>query len=399
MKNRALRGSSQHAWLITGAVFLITTGLLAYLFGDRALCTVFEGTCPRAIYRIEKVVLGALVSMSVFIGLRYAHLKAFVREKKKECFLVEQKYRVFLAEANDAIIVTNVHTGRVIEANKAAEHLFGKPIEKIVGMHRADIHPRDASIDHELLFASIIREGKMYADEISVVHASGRTIPVDMSASLITVNGSTVIVSILRNISLRLCAQREAERYIAELRELNARLNEQKRLLDEQAVVLAKEARTDVLTGLPNRNAFLERYDLASAGSKRYGHTVALMFIDLDKFKEVNDTFGHDAGDEFLKIVAKRGSIVCRRSTELFARLGGDEFVVLLPEVKDMYEAIAFAETLLRAFNEPFKLAGQVTRIEASIGIAIGAKDDDLLKRADEAMYAAKKKGNTYVVA
>lgn len=387
-------------WCITLTIFLVTTGAMLYFFDGCVFCTAFGELDTIRMFHFEKIVVGSFVSFVCFTGMQYMRLKMVAMHKGKECFIAEQKYRVFLTEANDAIIVVNVRTGRITEANRAAEQLFGRPMKSIIGMHRADIHPKDTGIDYDLLFANIIREGNMHAEEIEVLHATKGKTPIDMSASLVRMNGDTVIIGILHDISTRLCATREAERYITELRTMNARLEEQKRLLDTQAIELAQQVRTDALTGLPNRNAFLERWDLAMAASKRHGHTVALMFIDLDKFKAVNDMFGHDAGDVFLKVVAKRGTIVCKRSTELFARLGGDEFVVLLPEVKDVYEVIAFTETLLRMFNETFDCgAGHVTRIEASIGIAVGTGDEDLLKRADEAMYKAKKTGNTYFLA
>ena len=160
--------------------------------------------------------------------------------------------------------------------------------------------------------------------------------------------------------------------------------------LEEQLTALAY---TDVLTGLPNRAAFAERLRGAVARAARLDAAVALLFVDLDGFKAVNDSFGHDAGDELLQQAAAR-MLGIRRRSEVLGRIGGDEFVLLLEDVHDPDEAEAVAERVRQAFEEPFVLADGVVRCGASVGVAIGAGADveasSLLRRADAAMYRDK---------
>ena len=162
---------------------------------------------------------------------------------------------------------------------------------------------------------------------------------------------------------------------------------------DEQLIY---QARHDDLTGLPNRLLFKERLASEISLAQRESRSLALLFIDLDRFKNINDTMGHTAGDELLKQVAQRLRH-CIRESDTIARLGGDEFAIILPSIPGIRSATTLAEHILLAFSEPFKVAGQESFVTASIGIAIspadGVKGEDLLKNADTAMYRAKKLG------
>jgi diguanylate cyclase (GGDEF)-like protein/hemerythrin-like metal-binding protein len=153
----------------------------------------------------------------------------------------------------------------------------------------------------------------------------------------------------------------------------------------------------DPLTRLPNRRLALERLTQQIAQAKRALHRMGLLFIDLDKFKPVNDTLGHEVGDWLLQNVAQRIQS-CLRASDTAARMGGDEFVILLPEVASREDAVAVAEKIHAALVQEFVTPkGVVLQISASIGVALypdhGKTDKDLLRAGDEAMYLAKKKG------
>ena len=167
---------------------------------------------------------------------------------------------------------------------------------------------------------------------------------------------------------------------------------ENAKLLDE----LRTQATHDALTGQPNRMLLMDRLSQALASGARTGSSVALMFIDLDRFKEVNDVFGHVAGDELLVQVARRLAVTVRQE-DTVARLGGDEFAVLLPRVTDDAEAVACGQRILAALEPPFALEGTALQVSASVGITVAHGDDvvslDLLRQADGAMYAAKARG------
>jgi diguanylate cyclase (GGDEF)-like protein len=156
----------------------------------------------------------------------------------------------------------------------------------------------------------------------------------------------------------------------------------------------------DILTDLPNRKLFTDRLLQALAKARRDKTQVAVMFIDLDKFKPVNDQFGHGVGDLLLKEVAHRLKD-CVRKSDTVARLGGDEFVVLLPYAQENHGDMVVAGKILKALSDPFQIAGHALHISSSIGIAVYPQDGDteklLLKNADTAMYHAKKSGRNNV--
>jgi len=154
----------------------------------------------------------------------------------------------------------------------------------------------------------------------------------------------------------------------------------------------------DVLTGLPNRSLFRDRLEQALALAGRNGSQVALMFLDLDQFKEVNDTLGHATGDQLLALVAKRLSQSVRRS-DTVARLGGDEFVIILSGVNGEQDAGAMARKVLDALSAPVPVAEREIFITGSLGIALyphdGRDAEALIRNADAAMYQAKEQGDT----
>lgn len=161
---------------------------------------------------------------------------------------------------------------------------------------------------------------------------------------------------------------------------------------------LLRQANYDVLTGLPNRMLALDRLKLALAQARREGSMVGVMFLDLDNFKHINDTLGHDAGDNLLIEAARRISS-CLRGTSTVARLGGDEFLVILPGLSGSESASQVAERILENFTPAYTLNGQEVFVTTSIGIAVFPTDSDnsgtLLQHADAAMYQAKRQGKS----
>jgi diguanylate cyclase (GGDEF)-like protein len=152
----------------------------------------------------------------------------------------------------------------------------------------------------------------------------------------------------------------------------------------------------DGLTGLPNRSMFSKLLSKSISEAHRYDRRLAVAFLDLDRFKQINDTLGHEAGDQLLRDVAKRLKL-CVRESDTVARLGGDEFVVLLPELGDVRNAAVIAEKILLAIAKPFSLIGHEFRVTVSIGISSypldGLDEQTLTKNADVAMYKAKAEG------
>lgn len=166
--------------------------------------------------------------------------------------------------------------------------------------------------------------------------------------------------------------------------------------------IIWRQANFDTLTGLPNRHMFNSRLEEKIKSVSRDNSRFALMFIDLDRFKEVNDSLGHEAGDFVLKQAAERLT-ACVRATDTVARLGGDEFTVILSNTTSPDGVIKVAEAIVNSISKPFEVKGELVYISASIGIAICPDDainvDDILSKSDQAMYKAKAQGkNCYAL-
>ncbi len=176
---------------------------------------------------------------------------------------------------------------------------------------------------------------------------------------------------------------------------------EERKILQAQKYAIENLAMHDSLTGLPNRRLLSEQIKLTIALCQRSRTMAALMIFDLDKFKPVNDTLGHGIGDLLLQQVANRTLGILQRSSDTLARFGGDEFVVLLPQIAAIANAVAVAEKILNALQEPFEIEGHAINISCSIGIAVfpdhGENELTLIKNADDAMYFSKSHGRSCV--
>ncbi len=185
--------------------------------------------------------------------------------------------------------------------------------------------------------------------------------------------------------------------------ELNTKeLNEANRRLKEQNDAIRKLATTDSLTGLANRLVCHDRVNESLREARANGTEFSLLFIDLDRFKIVNDTLGHQFGDQLLNEVAARLKS-CVRQGDTVARLGGDEFTVLLENITDSYNPVEAARKILKALSEPYNIMGRELNITASIGVGVFPRDgksvEDIFKNADTAMYTVKESGrNNFIV-
>jgi diguanylate cyclase (GGDEF)-like protein len=209
--------------------------------------------------------------------------------------------------------------------------------------------------------------------ETEVLHKSGYTVAVELVGKTLELDGQTYRVGVLRDIS----ARKHAEARIQYL------------------------AHHDMLTGLPNRAYLTERLASILALARRHGTLAAILFIDLDDFKAVNDTLGHHSGDALLKHVASRIKAVLREADKV-SRLGGDEFLVILADCATPEDAGLVADKLIQTISAPIGLEGREFRANASIGISVFPRDgdnaDDLIVHAEVAMYRAKEQGSGHSV-
>jgi len=294
---------------------------------------------------------------------RAAHAEALFEEKERA--------QVTLNSIGDAVLSCDV-SSRVTYLNKVAEQLTGWTGEKASGRPIEDVfHIIDATTRSTIPnpMAMAIREDRtvMLAPNSLLLRDDGVEAAIEDSAAPIhdrhgRVTGAVMVfhdVSSTRALSLNLTHQ----------------------------------AQHDSLTGLPNRLLLDDRLNHAMGIARRHGVKLALLYLDLDRFKNVNDSLGHEIGDRLLKVIAQR-LLGCVRGSDTVSRQGGDEFVILLSEVAAGQDAAISAEKVLRALNAPIDIDGHQLHVSASIGIAIYPEDGEdpasLLKHADFAMYHAK---------
>lgn len=283
----------------------------------------------------------------------------------------EVRTRAVLEHVADGI-VTLTTDGMVETFNRAASELFGYDEQEVVGKSLAtmvdfELSPgsRDALTIKDLLAQHV---GGDRTVEWSGRRKDGGTFPMSFGLSEVQLGDRRIYVACLRNES-------EQQTYTAALRH---------------------RALHDDLTSLPNRVLFADRANQAISASSRTAEPLALMVLDLDGFKHVNDTLGHHHGDVLLKLVGER-LLSCLRDSDTVARLGGDEFGVLLPTGADLAGVATVVWKIQQAFTKPFLVMGHSVEVGISIGITLvpvhGDNIDDLLRRADLAMYDAKRSG------
>jgi diguanylate cyclase (GGDEF)-like protein/PAS domain S-box-containing protein len=297
---------------------------------------------------------------------------ALLRERRA-AGIVEARYASLIKNASDVIMIADVD-GRLRFASPAAERTFGMHPDDLVGRNLLDLW---GEADRERLAAFL---GEVAATQ-------GRSIgPVEV------VVGNGARRSTLESVGSNLLE----DPAIAGLA-LNFRDVSERKALEEQLRQLAFH---DPLTLLANRSLFRNRVQHSLALAQRSHQRVAVMFLDLDNFKNVNDSLGHDAGDRLLQAAAQR-LVKSTRPSDTVARLGGDEFAILLEGISESADVERIAATITRSFDEPLQLDGSDTYIAASIGIAFSQPDDDteqLLRNADIAMYNAKAAGKARFV-
>ncbi len=285
----------------------------------------------------------------------------------------ETRTRAVLDSVDDAIITIS-ESGVIEIFNPAAERIFGYSGSEIVGRNVSLLMPEPHRGRHDGYLKRYLETGESkilgVVREVTGVRKNGTGFPLELTASEVWVEARRLYIASARDIT----ARKEAEQHIMYL------------------------ANHDALTGLPNRILLQDRIRQAIAQARRGNARGAVLFIDLDQFKTINDSLGHDVGDLLLKAVAER-LVSGLRSEDTVARQGGDEFIVVLPRVANAQDAGTVAQKLLDALMLPYQAKGSELHTSASIGIAIfpddGEDGDTLLKNSDTAMYHAKEAGRT----
>jgi diguanylate cyclase (GGDEF)-like protein/PAS domain S-box-containing protein len=309
----------------------------------------------------------ALQEANVELDASLAHLQR-ARDEADEA---QQRYASLFEQNPDGVFSLNAEH-RITSANLAFQRLFGYTIHDLMG---GSLSPLIAVGDRELVGQQLrlVAEGKPRDFEVSLLNHEGVQVPVSITALPMIVGGAIQgIYGIAKDITER----KQAEE------------------------ALAHQALHDALTGLPNRTLLNDRLEQVMIAHHRGQRGLALIVMDLDRFKDVNDTLGHQCGDDLLQQVSTRLQTVLRAS-DTIARLGGDEFAILLPNAR-VQGATGVAQKILRALEDPFTIGGQEITVAASLGITAcpdhGLDPATLLRCADVAMYVAKRNKGGYVV-
>lgn len=351
----------------------------AYRLGPRATATVvvaissiavggtlhgrgpFAGGAPNE----SLLLLQVFIAVVAITGLTVA---ALVAERQRADDLL--RWLATIVESSDDAIVGKALDGTILSWNKAAERIYGYAASEAIGRSAAMLNSPDRSDEVALLLGRIRQGEHIQYYETERIRKDGRRITVSLTISPIKDARGAILgaSAIARDIS----DQKRAEKRIRHM------------------------AQHDALTGLPNRVLLYDRIDRALAQAQRKRGMMAVLFLDLDDFKDVNDSFGHQTGDRVLRMASHR-LLRCLRAADSIGRLGGDEFVICLPDLTVADDAALVARKILEALRKPFIVDEHWLHVTGSIGISIYPRDgintDDVMRTADLAMYNAKAMG------
>ncbi|MBY0238014.1 MAG: EAL domain-containing protein [Burkholderiaceae bacterium] len=295
----------------------------------------------------------------------------------------ERMYR-YLVDSSPDIIYTLNHEGQITFVNDRAYQLLGFAREELIGRHYSVLVHDEDQERARYVFTERRGDERASRNVELRLRCKGNGIERTFSNTLMTIP--------LNAIGMHVPETEHARHQHYGIYGVARDITDRKRAEE----VISYQAYHDILTDLPNRMLFKDRLGLAVIQAKRKLTELAVMFVDLDRFKLVNDTLGHVKGDELLQQAALRLKDCLRRGDTL-ARQGGDEFTIVLPELRDRQDAKVIAEKFLETLQKPFDLDGHQVHISASIGIAIYPTDgetiDELLRHADIAMYQVKALG------
>ena len=433
-----------------------------------------------------------------FLGTRICNRDlSEVKKADQDARATERKFQNLIQSARDAIVISEVKSGLIVDANARAGVLLGILSDELIGKHQSDLHPEEEKDFYSKSFQNRAAEEDIYQledKEICIKHADGHLIPVEISSSVVEEKGKLIILDIFHDVSERKKAEEKVKKLSLAVEQSSVSIvitdkdgtieyvnpkfeevtgyssdevkgknpnvlksghtsegkyhemwqtmlsgrewrgefyNKKKNgefywenatispIKNDQGVVthfigikedvtaqkeyerrLLHQANYDDLTDLPNRVLAMDRIQQAMTRDKREKKVVGVMFIDLDRFKMVNDTLGHSFGDTLLVETACRLK-KCVRESDTVARLGGDEFLVIVSDLDKLQDATNIASKIIEEFRAPFHLGGHELFVTASIGITGFPEDGDdpqiLLRNADTAMYRAKEESrNTF---
>ena len=354
----AFRFFSRYAGLIVAAAVVIVL-MGGWLDGDH----------------LKSIIPGLLVPLFIwmfFHKLRQAQIRS--AELEKSLKISAGQFRDLIESSPDAIVIMN-REGLIKLVNRQTENLFGYAREELLGRPLEMLMPERFREAHRAHRAGYARSPKIRTMggglELAALHKDGTEFSTEINLSPMETREGLVVISTIRDITER----KQAE------------------------ALIQRAAYEDAVSGLPNRNSLNDRLMDAVRQDNSEGKPMALLLMDLERFKEVNDTFGHQLGDRLIGDVGRRIQKAVRED-DFVARLGGDEFAILLSRLRGLQDIDRVIQKIQKALEPSFELEGIPVAVEAAIGIALYPSDGrdagTLLRHADVAMYEAKKSGRGY---
>ncbi|MGQ0441911.1 MAG: diguanylate cyclase domain-containing protein, partial [Methylophilaceae bacterium] len=368
--------ASMHFGIVGGSLVVIVLSAIAVWATAQGYGAFYSINAGEGIFSLWMFMVTLVVMMLLISALQSERNSA-----EKALIENDKKLRAVIDGALDGIVTIN-ESGNLVEFNPAAERIFGYKKADVMGKSLSQVMvPPSLRQAHEEKHRQFVMTGKKNIFdrrvELTAMRSDGSEFPVELTLTSLKEVGLPLVTGFIRDISLQKKAQKEVERF----------------------------AYFDTLTGLPNRRLLADRFQRAVVNAKRAKTNGALIFIDLDHFKLLNDSKGHDVGDLLLKEAACRlvGAV---RAGDTVARLSGDEFIVIIEHL-DAHQNIAYEQAsevvqkLLSELNKPYQLDMLEFNTTASLGVALFGDDplsfEDHLRHADTSMYQSKAAGrNTY---
>lgn len=334
-------------------------------------CVVFNMTHDQSITKLAAQYVGADSVIGGQEARFFWHIITRLQAVKNELLDNQARLQAVIHNAQEGIVLINPD-GTIENANPATSKIFGYTADELTGHHVEILMPQPGETKHETCTWEEMISGKKsmvgHSREVIAIHKNSNQFPLEINMAEMELEGVKHFVGIVRDITERKKAEEK----------------------------LTRMALYDQLTGLPNRTNFFDKLGFSLSHARRTVSMMALLFIDLDGFKKINDALGHAMGDLLLKEVAKRLHANIRES-DTVARMGGDEFTIILNNLQNIEGAMAMATKFIEVINQPIELIGNICHVGASIGIAIypdhAESINDLINAADGAMYEAKAEG------
>lgn len=315
---------------------------------------------------VDALALISYLTLSILITMSISNMVS--RRLLEDVKIEKEKYNATFNSSPYAIMLTRLSDGKIFEVNAGFVLISGYEPAEVIGKTSLEMDLWVSAAERQVITTALAQGHEVRQVEMQFQAKNGHLITGIVSAKIIMAHGEECLVT-----------------SISDITEMNA--------IKNQLLVLATH---DSLTGLPNRMLFYDHFEIAKANAQRNNQKIAVISLDVDHLKEINDGFGHDAGDKVLVTISDRILAVLRK-TDTFARFGGDEFMILLTEIDTSTVVAQIADKILTATAEPIDHGKNRIKVTASTGIALypddGSDIDVLIKKSDQVMYQVKNNG------